>query len=214
MENQKLFDLVKEALGDCDRSDIVDAWNEICSDDDTIYSMNAFDDVCDAFNDLSPTDIIKCVNEDFDDFNFHDDFFYIDYGSYYSTDDPFDAIDEDRLVAAILEDEVEIDGIDLDELKKQCGELRPFKTKEEFKQETGLSVGSQIIIRSKESGAVVEAAITSFCTLNSSTIIGIGVSAHNFDELFNTWEYQKNDEWKPFGIADETTDSANATSEE
>ena len=218
MDNSKLLKLVIEQLSESvNDEDVVDAWNEICSEDDKVYPMSDFNEVCDVFNYDSPKEIIDRVREYFDRFYTNDEWFYIDCGEYHSTDNPFDVIDKDELAQHIIDGEVECGGIDVEELKKECGELRPFKTKEEFKQETGLSIGSQLIMRSKDSGAVVEAAITSFSTLNSRTVVCIGITAHNLDELFNIWEYQKDNEWKPFGIADteeKTTDAGSATSKE
>lgn len=209
MENKKLFDLVKDALGDCERSDLVDAWNEIASEDFQIYEMSDFDSNCDEFDHMSPSNIVSTVKNNFDSFDLCDDFYQWDCGDCKSFDDPFDVIDEDELAQAVIDGEVEIDGIDLDELKKECCKLRAFKTKEEFKQKTGMRIGSQLIMRSKTSGALVEAAITAISILNSSTIVCIGIATHNFEELFNNWEYEENGEWLPFGIADETKDSAN-----
>lgn len=208
MDNSKLLKLVIEQLNESvNDEDVVDAWNEICNEDDKIYPMSDFNEVCDVFNYDSPKEIIDRVRSDFDGFDLDAEWFYIDCGSWCSIDDPMDKVDDECLAQHIIDGEVECGGIDVEELKKECCELRPFKTKEEFKAETGLSVGSQIIMRSKESGVVVEAAITSISTLNSSTVIGIGVSAHNFDGLFNTWEYQKDNEWKPFGIANTDSES-------
>ena len=220
MENQKLFDLVKEALGDCERSDIVDAWNEICCEDEELHSMSDFDDVCDDFDNLSPADIICHVRDDFDDFDFNDDFFYVDCGSYYSIDDPYDKVDIDHLISAILEEEVEVDGVDLDELKKECCELRQFKDKEEFEQTTGLILGNVITIRNKElqhierTGLIVEFRHTADNDRACNDCVCIGSTFYNFDTLLTAWEYRQAGEWKPFGIANTEEKTTDAGSEE
>ena len=211
MENKKLFDLVKEALGDCERSDIVNAWNEICCEDDEIHSMSDFDDVCDDFNSLSPTDIIGFVKEEFNDFDFYNDYFYIDGGSYYATDDPYDKVDIDYLINAILDEEVEIDGIDLDELKKACGELRPFRSIEEFKQVIPIRIGEYLEFREKERPDVTAEVVLIETGVNveGKCYVVLGRFSYEMQTLFDKFEYRTPNGWIPFGIVNETTDSAN-----
>ena len=216
MNNEKLFDLVVEAIEDADPSDIIEAWNEVCrSSEDHIYPMDDLSEVCDVFNNMSPREIIAEVHENFDNFDVNDDYFYIDYGTYQSTDNVFDVVSENDLAEHIIGGDVEIDGVDLEELKKQCGELRAFKDKEEFRQHTGFIIGSPVTIRHKDVDTVIEGMLISITVYEGSTTLVIGKTDFTLKVLFDNWEYKKDGEWKPFGVVDEeTTDAGSETSEE
>ena len=205
----KLHEAVKEAIYDCDRADVVEAWNEICGDDDHIHPMEDFDEVCDTFVNMSASEIIREVNDNFDNFDDSEDFFYIDYGSYKSTDDPFDIVDEDMLARHVIDGDVEIDGLDLDEIKeevkKECGSYRAFRTKEELKETIPVKIGGALEFRLKEEpDGVHEGLLTELFYTDGEWHATLGKTAYKFSELFDHFEYKKDGEWVPFGVLDVT----------
>lgn len=216
----KLKAAVKEAIYDCDRADVVEAWNEICSDSYHIYPMADFDEVCDTFVNMSASEIIREVNDNFDNFDDGEDYFYMDYGSYKSTDDPFDIIDMDELAQNVIDGEVEIDGLDLDEIKeevkKECGSYRAFKTIDEFKETILVKIGETIEFRSKEDNDRVVTAMLIEVGIDyaHAPFVALGRSSFNFSTLFNGYEYKKDGEWVPFGVLDVTDTEKTENSED
>lgn len=215
----KLHAAVKEAIYDCDRADVVEAWNEICGDSYHIYPMADFDEVCDTFVGMSASEIIREVNDSFDSFDDSEDFFYIDYGSYKSTDDPYDVIDQNELAQNVIDGEVEIDGLDLDEIKeevrKECGSYRAFMTIDEFKQTIPIKVGESLEFRLKEEpDGVHEGLLTELFYTEGEWHAVLGKTAYKFSELFDHFEYKKDDEWVPFRVLDVTDTEKTEDSEE
>ena len=206
----KLHEAVKEAIYDCDRADVIEAWNEICSDSYHIYPMADFDEVCDTFVNMSASEIIREVNDSFDSFDDSEDFFYVDCGSYKSTDDPYDVIDENELAQNVIDGEVEIDGLDLDEIKeevkKECGSYRPFKTIDEFKQTIPVKIGESLVFRSKDQHDVTAEVmlIETGVTADALHYVVLGRFSYNLQSLFDRYEYRKDDEWVPFGVLEVT----------
>lgn len=94
------YETLQEAIGECydnlSDDDKVYLWNYYCEknryDDDHIYSMSEFDDLCCG---LSPTEVLNKVSEDFNTCHewFKDDIYGCD-----SSDDPADFIDDLDLV--------------------------------------------------------------------------------------------------------------------
>lgn len=208
MDNSKLLKLVIEQLNESvNDEDIVDAWNEICNEDDKIYPMSDFNDVCDVFNYDSPKEIIDRVRNDFDGFDLDAEWFYTDCGSWCSIDDPMDKVDDECLAQHIIDGEVECGGIDVEELKKECCELRPFRDIEEFKQETGYTLGCTVTMRCKVNGETREGLLIEIRTHEKDVHVFIGATVYTMKELFNNWEHQKDNEWKPFGIANTDSES-------
>lgn len=92
------------------------------------------------------------------------------------------------------------------EMKKEK-KWRAFKDIEEFKKETGLGllsivryryiIGEPRIITTTGVGVITE-----FRTCCGTYYITIGDALFNLDELF-TYEYFADNEWKPFGVAEE-----------
>lgn len=201
----KLHAAVKEAIYDCDRADVVEAWNEICGDSYHIYPMADFDEVCDTFVGMSASEIIRKVDDSFNSFDDSEDFFYIDYGSYKSTDDPYDVIDQNELAQNVIDGEVEIDGLDLDEIKeevrKECGSYRAFTTIDEFKQTIPIKVGESLEFRIKNKPESEREAMLIEIDKSSVTL---GTAIYSLGMLFDQYEYRKDDEWIPFGVLDVT----------
>ena len=216
-----LEDAVTNYLEDeVDNDDLVYAWNEYCDNehyDSKLYNTPDIEEIY-SFNG-GVLDTIDEVKNKFDDFDPDMRYFYIDAGcSYTSTDDPDDVVCFREMAKAIIDGDLECDGLDLDEIKeevrKECGELRPFKDKEEFEQHTGFVIGSPVTIRHKDVDTVIEGMLISITVYEGSTTLVIGKTDFTLKVLFDNWEYKKDGEWKPFGIVNETTDSANETSEE
>lgn len=219
-----LEDAVTEYLQDAvDNSDLVYAWNEYC--DNEHYDSKLYDtpDIEEIYSfDGGVIDTIATVKTDFDDFDPDMEYFYIDAGGcYISTNDPDDVVCHREMARAIIAGDLECDGLDLDEIKeevrKECGKLRPFKDKEEFGQHTGFVIGSPVTIRHKDVDTVIEGMLISITVYEGSTTLVVGKTDFTLKVLFDNWEYKKGDEWVPFGVLDvpdtEKTEDAEGSEE-
>ena len=189
-----LEDAVTDYLQDeVDNSDLVYAWNEYCDNehyDSKLYNTPDIEEIY-SFD----GGVIE--------------YFYIDAGGcYISTNDPDDVVCHREMARAIIAGDLECDGLDLDEIKeevrKECGKLRPFKDKEEFEQHTGFVIGSPVTIRHKDVDTVIEGMLISITVYEGLTTLVIGKTDFTLKVLFDNWEYKKDDEWVPFGVLDVT----------
>lgn len=214
MNNEKLLNAVKSAIYDCDDNVIVDAWNDTELSDRKIHPMEDFDEVCDEFNSMSPREIVREVQQNFDYFDPDEDWFYMDYGDYKSTCDLYDVVDRDDLAQAVIDGEVEIDGLDLDEIKKECGSYRAFKTIEEFKETIPVKIGETLEFRRKDDTERVVTAMLIEVGIDFAhePCVVLGRSCFNLSTLFNDYEYRRDNEWVPFGVLD-VTDTENTEDE-
>ena len=79
--------------------------------------------------------------------------------------------------------------------------IRPFKTVEELTQETGLCLEKSIVMRTKKADENIElitGLVTGFYTQKKK--VAIGASLFSLQELFDNYEYEDKDEWRPFGV--------------
>lgn len=208
-----LEDAVTDYLQDeVDNSDLVYAWNEYC--DNEHYDSKLYDtpDIEEIYSfDGGVIDTINAVKTDFDDFDPDMEYFYIDAGGcYISTNDPDDVVCHREMARAIIAGDLECDGLDLDEIKeevrKECGSYREFKTIDEFKQTIPVKIGESLEFRNKEDTERVVTAMLIEVGLDFAhePFVVLGRSSFNFSTLFNDFEYRKDDEWVPFGVLDVT----------
>ena len=210
MDNSKLLKLVIEQLNESvNDEDIVDAWNEICSEDDKIYPMSDFNEVCDVFNYDSPKEIIDRVRDDFDGFDLDAEWFYNDCNGWCAIDNPMDKVDDECLAQHIIDGEVECGGIDVEELKKECAELRPFRDIEEFKNTIPIRIGEYLEFREKERPDIAAEAMLVETGVNAEgkCYVVLGRFSYEMQTLFDKFEYRTDGDWKPFGIANTDSES-------
>lgn len=91
--------------------------------------------------------------------------------------------------------------------------IRPFKTVEELTQETGLCLEKSIVMRTKKADENIElitGIVTGFYTQKKK--VAVGASLFLLQELFDNYEYEDKDEWRPFGVVvpEETENKKNA----
>ena len=208
-----LEDAVTEYLQDeVDNSDLVYAWNEYC--DNEHYDSKLYDtpDIEEIYSfDGGVIDTINAVKTDFDDFDPDMEYFYIDAGGcYISTNDPDDVVCHREMARAIIAGDLECDGLDLDEIKeevkKECGSYRAFKTIDEFKETIPVKIGESLVFRSKDQQGVTAEAMLVETGVNADATpyIVLGRFSYSLQTLFDNWEYKKDDEWVPFGVLDVT----------
>ena len=204
-----LEDAVTDYLQDeVDNSDLVYAWNEYC--DNEHYDSKLYDtpDIEEIYSfDGGVIDIIDKVKSDFDDFDSDMEYFYIDAGGcYISTNDPDDVVCHREMARAIIAGDLECDGLDLDEIKEECGSYREFKTIDEFKATIPVKIGESLEFRHKEDTERVVTAMLIEVGIDFAhePFVVLGRSGFNFSTLFNDFEYRKDDEWVPFGVLDVT----------
>lgn len=207
-----LEDAVTDYLQDeVDNSDLVYAWNEYCDNEQYDSKLYSTPDIEEIYSfDGGVIDTIDAVKTDFDDFDPDMEYFYIDAGGcYISTNDPDDVVCHREMARAIIAGDLECDGLDLDKIKeevrKECGSYRAFKTIDEFKQTIPVKIGGALEFRLKEEpDGVHEGLLTELFYTDGEWHATLGKTAYKFSELFDHFEYKKDDEWVPFGVLDVT----------
>lgn len=208
-----LEDAVTDYLQDeVDNSDLVYAWNEYCDNEQYDSKLYSTPDIEEIYSfDGGIIDTIDAVKTDFDDFDPDMEYFYIDAGGcYISTNDPDDVVCHREMARAIIAGDLECDGLDLDEIKeevrKECGSYRAFKTVEEFKETIPVKIGESLVFRSKDQQGVTAEAMLVETGVNADAIryVVLGRFSYSLQSLFDKYEYKKDNEWVPFGVLDVT----------
>lgn len=209
MNTEKLKNLVGEKLQELCDDELIELWNEYCerfgSPDSKIFYMGEFDSEYANLKTESPEDIVRRVQKNFSDFD-PDDSFFVGGDDVESFNNPKGYIDTDELVDALIEERMECAAVHIDELKKQCGDLRMYEDPQEFRLDTGFDVGDVIKYRFKDDTE------HDFCGVydgyrygDSCWLLFIGGYMTTFKGLFEQYEYYDygREKWRPFGVAEE-----------